>query len=152
MNRRQKALLVNLITVTFVTAAFVVGMMNVKDWLNKAEAKRAMKDIAQAALSHRAEYGSLPSQTYLEPIKRRHVRLGEFHYRAQWIDFESGPDTVLAYSKKQFRSVLVKSGYVVLRLNGQVEWMGQKEFEQLLRAQQSEREIKMLQEYTKEPL
>lgn len=147
MNRRQKALLVNFITVTFVTTAFIVGIMHLKDLLNKSEAMRAMEHIGQEVLRYREKYGSLPSEAYLGPIKRQHVRLGELNYRAQWIDFESPPDMVLAYTKKEFRSELVKSGYVVLRLDGQVQWMEKKEFEQLLRRQQSQRELKMLQQH-----
>jgi len=145
MNRRQKALVVNLISVTLITAAFVVGMTILKDWLNKSEAKRAMEHIGQAALDYRSRYGSLPAQSYLEPIKNQHVRLGQFHYRAQWIDFESGPDAILAYSKKDFHGIFIKSGYFVLRLNGTVQWMGVEEFEKLLHTQQSRREIEILQ-------
>ena len=147
MNRRQKALLVNFITVTFVTVAFIVGIMHLRDWLNKSEAMRAMEHIGQEVLGYREKYRSLPSESYLGPIKRQHVRLGELNYRAQWIDFESPPDTILAYTKKEFRSEFVKSGYVVLRLDGQVQWMEKKEFEQLLARQQSQREIEMLQRH-----
>ena len=48
MNKRQKALLVNFIIVVFVTAAFIVAMTNIKDWLNKSEARRAMEQIGRA--------------------------------------------------------------------------------------------------------
>jgi len=121
--------------------------MHLRDWLNKSEAMRAMEHIGQEVLGYREKYRSLPLESYLGPIKRQHVRLGELNYRAQWIDFESPPDTILAYTKKEFRSEFVKSGYVVLRLDGQVQWMEKKEFEQLLARQQSQREIEMLQRH-----
>jgi hypothetical protein len=145
MNRQQKILVVNFVTVVFVTAVFVVGMMHVKDWLNKSEAIRAMEHIGELVLQYRQKYGSLPAESYLAPVKAKFVRLGELHYRAQWIDFDSPADTILAYTKKELRSELVKSGYVVLRLDGQVQWMEKRQFEQLLRQQQTEREIEMLQ-------
>lgn len=147
MNKRQKAILVNFVTVMFVTIAFIVGIMHVKDWLNKSEAMRAMQDISRKVLSYRQKYGSLPPESYLESVKKRHVRLGQLNYRAQWIDFEADPDTILAYTKREFHPELVKSGYVVLRLDGRVEWMQKSEFEQLLRRQQSQRELEMLQQH-----
>jgi len=145
MNRRQKSLLVNFTIVVFVTVVFILAMTNIKDWLNRSEARRAMEYIGQQVLSYRDKRGSLPPETYLTPMREQLVRLGDFTYRAQWIDFESGPDTILAYTKRDFRSLWVPSGYVVLRLDGRVEWMGKTEFEHVLHTQQSQREIEMLQ-------
>jgi hypothetical protein len=52
----------------------------------------------------------------------------------------------LAYTEKKYRSLLVGKGYVVLRLDGRVEWMGKREFETLLAQHQSPMEIQMLQQ------
>ena len=95
MNKRQKALLINFITVIFVTVSFIVAMTIVKDWLNKSESLRAMEHLGREVLSYRQKRGSLPPETYLEPIKRQLVRLGKISYRAQLVDFESPPGTVL---------------------------------------------------------
>ncbi|MHC4890210.1 MAG: hypothetical protein ACYTEO_12195, partial [Planctomycetota bacterium] len=78
------------------------------------------------------------------------VRLGNLQYRARWITFESTPDEILAYTEKNYNSLLVGKGYIVLRLGavlsdkGRVEWMGKQEFETLLAQQQSPEEVEML--------
>jgi hypothetical protein len=146
MNKRQKSLVLNVIAVLVITVAFIVLMMNVKDLLNKSEAMRAMGTVGREVLNYREQYGSLPPESYLTRIKEQFVRLGALHYRAQWIGFDSEPNAVLAYTKQNYRSLAARSGYVVLRLDGQVEWMGKRQFEALLREQQTSREIEMLHE------
>ena len=144
MNKRQKSLVLNIIAVLVITVAFIVLMMNVKDLLNKKEAMRAMEIVGQEVLNYRERYGSLPPELHLAGIKERFVRLGELNYRAQWIGFDSEPNTILAYTSKNYRSLAASSGYVVLRLDGRMEWMDKKQFETLLREQQSSKEIEML--------
>ena len=73
-----------------------------------------------------------------------HVRLGRVTYRALWISFEATGDEILAYRQVNYRSLFVGSGYVVLRLDGRVEWMKKQQFEELLAHQQTQREIEML--------
>jgi len=146
VNKRQKAILVEFITVVVVTAIAVVAMINLKDWVNRSEAMRAMEHLGQEVFKYRKDKGVLPAD--VDNIKKGvpgWVRLGNLRYRARWIDFfEATPDEVLAYTEKNYRSSLLSDGYVVLRLDGRVEWMGQEEFEKLLAEQQSEYEIEML--------
>jgi type II secretory pathway pseudopilin PulG len=151
MNRRQKAVLIESIAVIALTAVAVWGMINFKDWVNRSEAMRAMEQLGQKALQYRQQHGAVPPETYVESIKESlegHVRLGNLRYRAQWIDFESTPDDVLAYTERDYHSLLVGKGYVVLRLDGRVQWMSRKDFRQLLSQQRrkSPEEIQMLQE------
>jgi hypothetical protein len=149
MNRRQKRLAVESITVIAVTAVAVVAMINLKDWVNRSEALRAMEQLGRKILEYRQTNGSVPPQSFVDIQKERvegHVRLGTLRYRAQWIDFDATKDEILAYSEKKYRSLLLGHGYVVLRLDGRVEWMGKEEFEKLLGQQQSLIEIEMTQQ------
>ena len=79
----------------------------------------------------------------MEDLKGR-VRLAGLQYRALWIDSGSAPDEILAYIEKNYRSLLVGGGYVVLMLDGRVEWMDKKKFKKLLAQQQGTEEIRML--------
>ena len=145
MNKRQKHLIRSVITVLTITVAFIVLMMNIKDILNKNEAMRATEIVGREVLKYRRQYASLPPERYLDRIKEEFVRLGRLHYRAQWIDFDSDPNTILAYTPKNYRSLAADPGYVVLYLDGRVEWIDKKDFEELLKKQQTEREIEILQ-------
>jgi len=148
MNRRQKAILTDFIIVMVITAVAVVAMINFKDWVNRSEAMRAMEYIGRIALQHRKDYGSVPSESWVNRQRENlpgNVRLGNLQYRARWIDFESTPDEILAYTYKNYRSLLLGEGFIVLRLDGRVEWIGKQEFETLLAQQQSPMEIQMLQ-------
>jgi len=148
MNKRQKAILINFITVIVITVIAVVVMINFKDWVNRSEAMRAMEHLGREVLKYREKCGSVPPESYVERIRENlqgHVRLGNLHYRARWIGFESTPDVILAYAERNYRSLLLGSGFIVLRLDGRVEWMEKQEFEKLLAQQQSPMEIQMLQ-------
>jgi hypothetical protein len=147
MNKRQKAILVEFVTVIVITAIAVVAMINFKDWVNRSEAIGAMEQLSQEVLRYRKEYGAVPPESYVTSIKKSlkgWVRLGDLKYRAQWIDLEATPDEILAYTERKYPSSLLKDGYVVLRLDGRVEWMGKQQFEKLLAQQQSKVEIDML--------
>jgi type II secretory pathway pseudopilin PulG len=148
MNRRQKSILINFITVIVITAAAVVAMVNFKDWVNRSEAMRAMEQLGQVVLWYRKDRGSVPPESYVNGIKENlqgYVRLGTLQYRAQWLDFDSSPDEILAYTEKKYRSVIGK-GFIVLRLDGRVEWMEREPFKTLLAQQQSPEEIEILEE------
>ena len=57
------------------------------------------------------------------------------------------PDTtILAYSQKNYRG-FVKAGYIVLWLNGKVEWINKKQFEKILAAQQEQQELQWIKEH-----
>jgi hypothetical protein len=147
MSKQRKVILIEFITVMLVTAIAVVAMINAKDWINRSEAMRAMEQLGQRVLEYRKVHGSVPSESYVDNIKESlegHLRLGNLQYRARWIDFESTPDEILAYSEKRYPSSLLDDGYVVLRLNGKVEWLGKQEFEKELARQQSQKEVEIL--------
>lgn len=146
MNRKAKSVLINFVVIIIITLGAVLMMINLKDGINRSEAIRAMKHLGRNILQYQDQHGSVPSQSYVNKIKtglEGYTRLGDLRYRARWVDFESGPDEILAYSAQKFYSLFIRDGYVVLRLNGDVEWMEKEEFEQLLAIQQSPQEISM---------
>ncbi len=131
-----------------VTATAVVAMMNFKDWINRSETMLAMEHLGKIVLEYRSSRNVLPSESYLSDIKKKlqgRVRVGDIQYRALWIDADSGPDTILAYTEKKYHSFLLGSGFIVLTLDGMVTWMGREEFLALLSKQQSAMELKILQ-------
>jgi hypothetical protein len=150
MNKRQRSIIANFIFVTAGTAIFVGVMINVKDVVNKSEAIRAMELLGEGVRKYRDNYHSTPPESYFNQLKNSisTVRLGDVRYRAQWIGFDDGPDTVLAYSYKNYR-FFVKRGYVVMRLDGSVEWIERGEFVKLLKKQQTETEVKLLNKQRK---
>ena len=154
MNRRQKTILKDFAIVIIATAIAVVAMINLKDWVNRSEAMRAMEHLRRSLQQYRDKHGSVPPQSWVDSqIKNLpgHVRLGELQYRGRWISYDSTGDEVLAYTEKNYRSLLLGKGYVVLRLgavlsdDGRVEWMEKQQFESLLAQQQSPLEIEILQ-------
>ena len=147
MNKRQKSLVIELAIVVGATAIVVIGMVNLKDWVNRSEAVRAMEQLGRAIGQYRESNGSLPPQSYIENIKpslEGYVRLGQLQYRGLWIDLESTGDDILAYTLKRYGSSFIDDGYVVLRLDGTVEWLVEEEFEAILAKQQSQHELRML--------
>ena len=147
MNKHQKAILVRFITVIAITVIAIVAMINLKDWVNHSEAMRAMEHLGQVVLKYREKNGAVPPRSYIDEIKDQlegHVRMGNLQYRARWIDFDSTSDEILAYSEKKYRSLLPNRGFIVLRLDGRVQWMDKKEFKPLLAAQQSSLEIQVI--------
>jgi hypothetical protein len=153
MNRRQKAILSDTTTVLVITAIAVAAMVNIKNWVNRSEAMRAMEHLGRIVLQYREKYGSVPPESYIDRIKEElegHVRLGEVIYRARWIDFESTPDEILAYTKRCYSSWLFGKKYIILRLNGRVEWMDKQKLDTLLAQQQSSQELEMLHKKLKQ--
>jgi hypothetical protein len=146
MNQRQKSIILNFIIVVTITAIFVGVMLNVRDYVNRAEAIRTMEHLARKVQEYRSQFSSTPPKTYLigQRMDFQDVRLGEFEYRAQWIEFGADPDTILAYSRKNYQ-FLVGKGYIVMSLDGRVKWMKRAEFVKLLKKQQTEAEVKLLQ-------
>jgi hypothetical protein len=147
MQKRQKFILIRFAVVIIVTVVAVVAMINFKDWVNRSEAMLAMDSLGKIILKYRAENGSVPPESNVNSIRANlpgNLRLGElFRYRALWINFDSSPDTILAYAKKKYHSLILKDGVIVLRLNGRVEWLNMKDFETLLAKQQSPLEKQM---------
>jgi len=149
MNNRQKAILTRFIIVIVLTAVAVVAMMNFKDWVNRAEAMRFMQQLGQRVLNERNKRGALPPESYVDKVRNDlpgHVRAGKLNYRARWIDFEATPDTILAYAEKTYHSLVLHDGFIVLRLDGQVEWMGKDQFLATLARQQTPLEKEMMRQ------
>jgi hypothetical protein len=147
MNKRQRAILTEFIIVMAVTAVAVTAMINLKDWINRSEAMRAMEQLGEIVRNYRGIRHSVPPESYVDDIRKSlegHVRLGDLHYRGLWIDVESDPNEVLAYTEKSYHSFWISNGYIVLRLDGSVEWLGKQEFESLLAQQQSQIELQTL--------
>jgi len=147
MNKKQKSTLTNSAIVIVITIAAVVGMIEVKNGINRSEAMRAMDQLGKIALKYREQNGSVPPESYVDDIKPRlegNVRLGELYYRARWIGFEPKADEILAYVEKDYHSLLFHRGIIVLRLDGRIEWMDKESFEKLLASQQGPLEIEMM--------
>lgn len=146
MNQRQKKLVRDLVRVGMVTVVMIVGMVHFRDYVNRSEAMRAMQHLGRIVTAYRQQSGHAPPVRYVEEIRDKlqgSERLGRFVYRARWIKFGAGDDEILAYSIRQNRSPFSRSGAIVLRLDGRVEWMAKNEFEKLLAKQQSQLEIEM---------
>ncbi len=146
MNRRQKALLTESILVLAATALAVIGMMHLRDYINRSEAMRAMDQLGDRVLEYRKQYGSLPPESFVNAIKgdlEGAVRLGNVKYRALYIGLDAPADTILAYSERRYSSPFVASGYVVLHLNGTVEWMPTSQFTILFTAQRVPMEVQL---------
>lgn len=146
MYKRQKAILIKFIVVIHITVIAIVAMVNFKDWINRSEALLAMEHLGKIITEYRDEYGSAPSQSFIDRIEEKlpgFIRLGNLQYRARWLDFEPADDEILAYTEKKYNSLLFKGGYIVLRLNGETEWMDKEQFESLLESQQTTMEKQM---------
>ena len=63
--------------------------------------------------------------------------MGNVKYRALYIGLDASADTILAYSYKGYTSSFLKDGYVVLRLDGAVEWMSPAQFAAVFATQQA---------------
>lgn len=149
MNKRQKTTLINFVTVIVITAIAVIAMINFKDWVNHSEATRAMEQLGQEALAYRKQHGSVPPESHIDSNVKQYLqgsaRMGNLHYRARWISFDPSPDEILAYIQRNYRSFFLRNGYIVLRLDGSVEWMEKQQFETLLAEQQSPMEAELTQ-------
>ena len=146
MNKRQKAILVEVATVLVITLIAVVVMINFKDYINRSEAISAMQQLGKIVLEYRQQHGRVPSESVFLREKNDvegSVRLPNLVYRGLWIEFEAEPNDILAYAEKDYPSSLLDDGYVVLMFDANTVWMDKAEFEELLAQQQSEVEIEM---------
>jgi hypothetical protein len=152
VERRQKIILRDFVTVTVITAIVVLAMFIFKDFVNRSEAMRTMDHLRKEIKQYRDEYGSVPPKSWVDRQRGNlpgNIRLGNLQYRSRWITFESTPDELLAYTEAKY-NLLVGKGYIVLRLDavprddGHPEWIERKEFKTLLAQQQSPEEIQML--------
>jgi hypothetical protein len=147
MNGRQKALLKDVIVAAVVTIVAVVAMTNFKDWINRSEATRAMEQLGRIVSSYRQQYNIIPPESYVDQLReglQGSARLGKLNYRARWIDFDAADDEILAYTEKTYRHLMFSRGFIVLRLDGRVEWLVREDFEDIMARRQSVEEIHML--------
>jgi hypothetical protein len=145
MNRRQRALLIESAIILTATAVAVVGMIHLKDYVNRSEAVRAMTQLGQRILEYRNRNSALPPQSFVDGAREQvegSVRIGNVKYRAIWIGLDAPSDTILAYSQKRFPSSFLQDGYVVLRLDGTVQWLPTRDFAALFASQQAAAEAK----------
>ncbi len=146
MNKPQKRILANFVVVMVVTATAVVGMVELKNMVNCSEAMRAMESLGRVVSDYKQKNGSIPPGSYVDGITKSlegQLRLGNLRYRAQWIAFDSPPDTILAYARKNYRSLFSRSGAIVLRFDGRIEWMDKASFDKLIAGQQTPMELEM---------
>jgi len=144
VNRRQKALLTQSILVLTATLAAVIGMINVKDYINRSEALRAMGQLGRRLSDYRQQHGFLPPESFIDGVRDDldgGVRMGKVKYQALHIGPDASPETILAYSEKRYPSSFLEDGYVVLHLDGTVEWIPTVQFEDLLGRQQTSAEL-----------
>ena len=146
MNKLQKQILTNFIFVTIITGTAVIGMIELKNQVNRSEAMRAMESVGQVVGAYKHKNGSIPPESYVDGIIESlegQLRLGDLHYRAQWIAFDSPPDTILAYVRKNYRSLFFHAGAIVLRIDGRTEWMDKAAFDKLIASQEVPMEREM---------
>jgi hypothetical protein len=146
MNKLQKQILVNFAVVMVITVAAVIGMVELKNMVNRSEAIRAMESLGRMVSDYKQKNGSVPPESYVDGIIKTfegQLRLGNLGYRAQWIAFDSPPDTILAYARKNYRSLFSRPGVIVLRLDGRIEWMDKASFDKLIAGQQTRMELEM---------
>jgi hypothetical protein len=151
MNKAQKQLLTNLVCTAIVIVAFIFGFGNFKDYVNKSEAIRAFNQLGQEVLKYRTQTGQLPSESTIASLKEQlegSARVGNIEYRAQYISIDSPPDTIVAYTDKEY-NWLIKSGFVVLLLDGRVLYLSPKEFNALLAKQQTAYEAEQMKKSQK---
>ena len=147
MYKRQKQILLNFIIVIVITITSIIAMIYFRDYVNHTEAMRAMKHLGKIATEHREKYNYAPPETQLDRIiktLRGSARIGQINYRARWIRLDSTEDEILAYVEKNYFSPFIRHGFIVLRLDGRVEWMKKKEFKELLAQQQTPTEIELM--------
>jgi len=147
VNKRQRAILIEVAIVLIVTLVAVFAMINFKDYINRSESIAAMKQVGQVVAGYRRQNNRVPSESLIFAEMRNikgAVRLPGMVYRGLWINLEAEPNDILAYAKKDYPASLLDDGYVVLLFDANAVWMGRDEFEVLLAEQQSEIELEAM--------
>jgi hypothetical protein len=143
VNKRQTLIVRHFLSVIIVTGVVVFTMINLRDALTQKEAVREMSVLSAAIREYRQKNGSLPPESWVKPHLEGFARVGGLEYRAQWVLYDSPPDTILAFVKQKSYSVIVKTSYIVLKLNGEVTRMAPKDFDEAMKKQQSDREVEL---------
>jgi hypothetical protein len=143
MNKRQKLILMKFAVVVLITVAAVAAIAVMKNGINRAEAMRAMEHLGKIVHDYREKNGYVPPESYVDNLKESLVgqaRLGDFHYRARWIDADSTTDTILAYNRITSYSLFFKPEVIVLFYDGKIKQMDEKSFAEMLARQQKPEE------------
>ena len=148
MDKRQKSILAESITVIIITVVAVVGLVNFKDYVNRSETLQAMRVVGAGIIAFQEKNGMLPQEGYIEQLREEikkgeikgGVRMGNLQYRGLFIEPHSEPNEILLYSKKEYSSSFLDDGYAVLFLDGTVKWMDVDKFNDLLSHQQTDYE------------
>ena len=85
MTSRQRRLFRETLLILVATVMAVVGMVHLKDHVNRTEAMRAMTQLGRRVLDHRRQHGSLPPESFVRDIEGQlegSERLGHLTYRA----------------------------------------------------------------------
>lgn len=135
LNKRQLSVIRHFLFVIIVTLLFIFGLINLRDGLNRSEMQREMEVFATAVKDYRQQNKALPPESWVQPQVRNFVRLGGVQYRAKSILYDSPPDTIIASCKQRTYSVFVKTAYIVLRLDGRVEWLSPPVYEKTIKEQ-----------------
>ncbi len=144
MTRQQRWILTNFVLVIVITVTTVLSMIELRHWVNRSEATRAMEQLQASVAIYRQKNGFVPPESYVENIVKTfegNRRLGNLIYRARWITFDSKPDTILAFVRKNEHTLFLKPGAIVLRFDGTIVWMDKESFDKLLASQQTPEEL-----------
>lgn len=128
---RKKRLLIDIGVVLAITAAAVAGMIHLKDYINRREALLAVEQLGEKILAYQETQGTLPPEETVQALKEEvsgRARLGRLTYRAPWITPQSMPDSLLAFTQQDYKSLIVSNGYIILRLDGTVQWLNTQQF------------------------
>jgi hypothetical protein len=139
MNKRQKWTLIKFMAVLLITMAAVAAIAELKNINNRAEATRAMEHLGKIVSDYKQKNGYVPPESFVDNLKESLVgqaRLGDLHYRARWLDADSKPDTILAFTRSGSHSLFFKPEMIVLFYDGKVQRMDEKSFDELFTKQQ----------------
>lgn len=98
MNRKQKNLIIKLVTISLITLAAVLAMFDIRAWVNYSEAQKAMEQLGKIVTRYRDKHNCVPPESYVNKLKDRiegAARLGDFHYQGRWIDFDRDRKSVV---------------------------------------------------------
>ncbi len=123
MNKHQKQLLARFCIVMALTIALIAALSQYRNVVNKSEAIKAMDVLSMEIAKYDLFHGELPPKDYILEVINRYklFRIGSVKCRSQWIEPGSGPETILLFSKKNYNSLFVKSGYVYLTKEDMLE-------------------------------
>jgi hypothetical protein len=147
LNKRQLSVIRHFLVVIIVTLLFIFGMVNLRDGLNRSEMQREMENLAASIKNYRQKNNSLPPESWIQPQLEGFARLSGADYRAKFVFYDSPPDTIIASCKQKSYSMLVKTAYIVLRLDGRIEWLSPEVFDKAMKEQEEARQLELYRLY-----